>query len=197
MSRVAVFLCLWSVAVYGSCFDFSKPVKKLMRPAIALGKGKPTTDWGNIQGGFIWSAAREVVATPIEKVLKLCLDPMMTRNKENTELKVEKKTTTHFFEIHTIQIEVDVTFFFSLEWEEVWGYELLKGTRKKPQKVLISYAKTNGTSYLEKKCGHILLNKVSPTKTDVFLFEEIKASRWDEVKAIASHIGTMKNLKPN
>jgi len=193
--KTALFLFLASSVLLANCFNFEQPITKLVRKTIALKKNSVATKWAKLRGDIIWSAGRQVVKQPILKVLNRVREPMLTRNKENTEVKVKRIKSPHYFDLQKVSVEVDATFFLTIEWVEVWAYKILKGTPKKPLKVLVSYEKISGTTYIDHKCGQVQLTAVNPGSTDVYLYEEIDASHWDEEDAVKSHIGTIGNLK--
>lgn len=86
-------------------------------------------------------------------------------------------------------------FFITIEWDEDWAYSLVEGTEKDPATIIIYYQKIAGTSHLERLCGNIRLKKNSPTSTDLFLYEEFKASRWSGEDAVRNFLMVLKILR--
>lgn len=181
------------------CFDFTKPVTKLQRerlPQVTEGLAMAKGTLPNSK--IIWSAARDDVNKSAVEMLKIFLDPLVTKNREKTEIELTQIKSPHFIDLRKIAVDVRITFFMSLNWVEQWGYSLLKGTRDNPEQVLISYEKIDGTEYIEHKCGQVFLEKKGPETTDVYIYEETNAVRWDLEKAQDSQRGTFATIsKPS
>ena len=98
-----------------SCFDFNQPISKLRREPIALNKSGAVTKKGKVDEKIDWTAAREIVDIPIQKVLNHFLNPQVMRNKENTSVKKVPIESKHYYDLRKIEVTVDATFFMNIE----------------------------------------------------------------------------------
>jgi hypothetical protein len=203
--RIAIFLAIFAgvpglaaESAPSLCFDSSKPSIKLLRPPPPRfpDPGKEQESFGkDATTGFDWAAAAGRVSKPIGTVLEKLLDPMTTRDRETTTVEMEHQPVKGAIDKQHIKIKVKPFFFLTLEWEEDWLYSIKKGTPAKMESVVISYQKTSGTSHIEHFCGTILLQKLAPDTTGVFLTEEIKADRRSAEDVYRGLAGTLRTLR--
>lgn len=183
------------------CFDFGTPVTLPLRKPLELPAQDDVTASGELKGEILWGAARGIVHKPIATILKGLLDPKIIKGPDNDGVKVTELTRPGYLKFLTIENSVRPVFFLSLSWKEDWAYTLLSGSASEPKSFLISYQKTEGTSHIERFCGSILVQNVSGStagdtnSTDVFLVEELKASRRTTEDIVNGHLGTLKSLR--
>jgi hypothetical protein len=177
------------------CFDFAQPITKpMVEPIKISGKGEIVV-LKKLPSGALATSGRGIINKPIKTILTKFLDPMTTRSPEKTKLELKQIPSPHFFKLEKVSVSVKVIPLLTIDWEELWAYALVKGTLEKPSTVLITYEKIDGTAHLKYKCGNIMMTQVSPTSTDVYLYEEVDATRWDEEKAINHFKSTFATLK--
>ncbi len=185
------------------CFDFSRPILQA-RIAVPeqLTYDKSTQNKSNSHFGktkdrqdFAWVAA--MVDRPILPLLDELLNPLTIRNGKDTEVSIQDDPSPHFFRRFKETVILKPTFFLTLEWKEIWATSLLKGTPTAPESFLVSYEKLEGTSHVKHLCGNILLNKVAPNTTRVFLYQELDATRRDAKDILNDLNGTIKTVSMN
>ena len=189
------FLCQIASAE-PNCFDLTKPSVALIKPAptkfdsasdpAASGTDAKENDWGSISG---------VVNKPILDLYQKLLDPKTIRNGDTTKVEVENVETKDFLKKIIQKIVIKPVFFITIEWREEWGYGLKEGTPDKPQSIVISYQKLDGTSHVKHLCGNILLQALSPTTTGAYLYEEVQADRRSSTDVLNGITGTLRTLR--
>jgi hypothetical protein len=180
------------------CFDLSKPNLGLLKPPPGTFPeiGKEEQHYGSDEKtGYEWAFAAGRVNLPISKVLAKFLDPMTTRDRETTTVEMRRIPVPGAIEKQHIKVRVKPIFFLTLEWEEEWLFSIKKGKPTRMESVVISYQKTNGTSHIEHFCGSILIQKLTPEKSGVFLAEEIKADRRSAEDVHRGLMGTLRTLR--
>jgi len=120
---------------------------------------------------------------------------MTTRDREITEVEMSRIEVKGAIQKQHLKIKVKPIFFLTLEWEEDWLYTIKKGKPGKMESVVISYQKTTGTSHIEHFCGNILIQRINPGITGVFLTEEIKADRRSAEDVYRGLMGTLQILR--
>jgi hypothetical protein len=180
------------------CFDLSKVSLKLLKeePKLFSMPGKENSEFGTEEKtGYQWAKADGIVEKPISELLKRLQNPMTTRNPEITKLEVTEVPVLDAILKQKIKIKVRPVFFMTLEWEEEWLFSTKKGTPGNPESIVISYQKTSGTSHIQHFCGNILLQKIDPHTTGVYLTEEILASRRSARDVYQGLLGTLRILR--
>ncbi len=179
----------------GECFDFSKKVTEPLKEPIVLNETIDTSISGQTQSGVRWGSARGVVRKPIASAIERLLDPKTIKGPENRGVSIEKMQRPGYFAFRSVEMTVRPFLFISISWKEEWAYSLLRGTDAAPERILISYQKTEGTSHIERFCGSILVSKIDQNRTDLFFYEEIKAARRSPEDIIRGHIRTLESLR--
>ncbi len=188
-----------------ACFDFSKKVADPLRTAPAWksdrredvsGRGKVTRhEPGKPKSGYVWGQARGVVRKPIRELLNLLLDHNTTKSSKIREINFSKSSDENYFARHVITFEVTALIFFSAEWTEEWGYAITRGSGMAPERVVISYQKTAGTSHIEHLCGSIVLEMIDANTTDVYAYEEVNANQRNDEDTESGLVGTLLTLR--
>lgn len=184
------------------CFNFDQKIESTLIPVpTELPKdGKDDYDFGSkardvsetrYDFGYVYGRVNK----PVQKIYELLLNPRTIRPDESTGIKTKVVESPHFIHRNDLSIHVQPVFFITLDWNETWAYSLLKGTKAKPESILVSYQKTEGTSHIRHLCGNILIQKITPEQSSVFLFEEIDADRRDAKDMISGVRGTLATLR--
>lgn len=137
-----------------------------------------TYKWGN-GGGCIMRPLREVWAVSANQPVMKWND--VTRSSYTRGFDLPSPHVVLLFNVH---YEVDD--FITVKWDMSWSHSLQRGTSTKPEKILITYAKYNGTSYIEYWEGSIFISQVTPEVTSLFMQNQIDASRTSVEDAVAT-----------
>ena len=179
------------------CFDLKSPIKSPLRTPIPFHPGKDTFESGKLEKPKkgLWGSARGEVKFSIKKVYDLLLDHYIIKSPDRIKLRVYPQDRIGYQDFHLVMVTLP-TPIIDIKWEEEWGYVITQGTEDIPQSVVISYQKSSGTSYVPHLCGSIVLNSLSPTSTDVYLYEEINAlGKRSHEDTIKGHLGTLETLR--
>jgi hypothetical protein len=172
------------------CFDFSKEITKSLRVRVYPG----TSASGNGSGSRHWAATRDYVSQPLSVLLNDLLNHRSTKGGSISRMRILPMDDHKFWARQIAEYEVDPFPFVTLSWEENWGFSLLKGGSEAPESVLVSFEKTAGTSYIQHLCGNIWLEKANPTLTDVYIYEEVEATRRTIQDTLSGIQGTLRSL---
>jgi hypothetical protein len=180
---------------HAKCFDFSTKVTKPIYGPIAFVANQDANEKGKTSSGSTWAGVRGVVHSPIEKVLSLLLDHENTKSSRVREFEVEKQADPNYLEKHVVKFTIKPFPLITVEWKEQWGFALADGTVDKPSEIVVSYEKTEGTSHIEHLCGSFVLRKLGETSTDLYYYEEAKATNRSVDDTLNGLIGTFKTLR--
>jgi hypothetical protein len=202
IARISVLLlsipCFSGNSVASPCFDLNQPNVTLLKPSPTTFPeiGKESQSFGKDEKtGYDWAIASGRVNKPLSLILERLLDPMTTRDREITEVEMNRVEVKGALQKQHLKIKVKPIFFLTLEWEEDWLYTIKKGKPGKMESVVISYQKTSGTSHIEHFCGNILIQRIKSGVSGVFLTEEIKADRRSAEDVYRGLMGTLRTLR--
>lgn len=144
------------------CFDFrtkiTEPLKEFPRGDGDMVHGGMTAD------RIAWSFVRGDVQKPLEKMLELIVDHHAIKNPLLTEVIVEPLDKGPYL-AHQRVSKTAKALFVSVQWKEEWVFALAEGTPESPQKIVISYQKTEGSKHITNFCHNIVLRRTA-TGTD-------------------------------
>ena len=189
---VCLFLCS---PVFANCFDFNTKVIKPLREPLPLIDRHDNTALGKLKDDVTWGALRGVVKKPIGDLYKLLLDHNNTRSPRVDEMEVQYEQDPKYLAKHQVHFLIKPFPLIKIRWTEEWGFALANGTLKDPKEIVISYQKTEGTSHIEHLCGNIVLRKLTPSTTDVFEYEEAKATQRSPQDTLEGLKGTMRTMR--
>lgn len=66
-----------------------------------------------------------------------------------------------------------------VDWDMAWYHTIMQGSPSNPRQVVINYGKYNGTSYIKRWQGSVLLEFVTPTITSITIKDTLSASTQD------------------
>ena len=181
-----------------TCFDLSEAITEPLRPSIPLLEGSDNTAFATHPNGIAWAAARAVIRRPIEVVYLKLLDHRNVKNMRKTELDTQVFERPGLLEYHLVSVVVTLKVVLlkkTIAWSEEWGFSLAEGTRDKPDRIVASYQKVDGTKYLEHECGSYVLQRLGDDATDISLYEEVKAPRRSARDTMNMHLGILRNLR--
>lgn len=196
-SLAAAFLLLFHPAARASpCFDFEKKIVSPLHASIRPGSRRDASASGHAASGAVWGAARGTVNLPLSRIYAKLLDPYVIKDRSKVELRIYDQDRAGYQDFHVVMVELHATSFLTVNWEEEWGFAIAQGTSMDPVEAVISYQKTNGTAAIRRLCGSIVLTRLTPGSTDVYLYEEIDAlGRRTPEETAKSHLGTLKTLR--
>lgn|GEM_PF-3258267 len=157
--------------------------------------------WGKLAASqhedWVWAEVEGKVGAPISEVLGLLYDHETTKSYRIAEMKVRDLTSPHpdASVRHLVHYVVKPFLFVTVEWDVEYTYTILEGTRDNPVQALISYKKTRGTSHIAHLEGDILLTRVSSGKTEINLYEEVKATGRTDQDTARGLEGTLKTIR--
>jgi hypothetical protein len=186
-------LPLSSPGAQAGCFDFSAQITEPKHILV-------TTDQsGNLAENLFWAAVRGDVSQPIQVLLKDLEDHRSTRSSRIDKMEIKDLKDPNYLIKQEVHSEVDPFPFVKVEWTEIWGFAVTQGTPDHPERVVISYEKTEGTSHIEHLCGSYVLQKKGDGNTDVFIYEEAKAtgrSEKDTLQGLQGNLAAFRKLAP-
>lgn len=177
------------------CFKFDEKIVTPLKEEIPLPKEKTDGAKSGEREGKSWAQVRGLVQKPIEDVYKLLLDHNTTKSSRVEKLEVTKQDRPHFLQLHDVKFVIHPFKFLTVDWVERWAYSLAGGTPQKPTQIVTSYEKIEGTKYIEHLCGNIVLRKLGPKTTDVYIYEEAKARDQTAQDRLNGIVGTLKTLR--
>ncbi len=196
------FSLLASQTAYASepsslCFDFKNPVKQPMIKPIKSGGKKDSTAGEKFSDEHLgeWGAARGVVEKSVYEVYQAILDPFTIKDPDKAQVTLTQENRNGFNAFQIREIKISPFPLINIEWIEQWAFVITKGKDLDPREMVISYQKSEGTSHIKSLCGSIVLKQIGKQKTDVFLYEQMKAARRNFKDIIDGHLGTLRTLR--
>lgn len=195
---IALALVAAAPALAGEpCFDPAVRRSGPLQPSLALlGDGREQSDAGQ-RGELVWARRRGRVARPIEKLRAFLADPRHFKDEQVDEMTLRPLAPGPNLSRVTVHSLVRPFPLVTVEWTDEWTVTLLQGTEARPEKLLVSYQKVAGTSYIEHWCGDLVLTRVDENTTDVAQYEEAKITgrTHEEMKqGLAGFLDTLRAL---
>jgi len=190
---------LGCTSAFASCFDLSSgaaPIDEPLRPLTA--QAIPHDESGKLPDGPVWAAVHAEINQPMNKILKDLVAHQSTRSSRVNKMSITSVPDPRYFLRQNVQFKVDPFLFVSVKWTEMWAFFRSKATAHDPERVVVSYEKVKGTSHIEHLCGNYVLEKLGDNKTDVFVYEEAKAtgrSEQDTLKGLEGNLQSLRALK--
>lgn len=194
---------LFTTALFGNslskgCHDFSKKIVTPIREPIPLLPNKDNFESGVFDNGLDWGAGRGAVKKSIKTLYQTLLDHYFWKPKKKHELQTTVEPKEGYLQYHKILDKVSISLVFfstSVSWTEEWGYALADGTEDKPNQIVISYQKVSGTDYLKHLCGTVMLTAMDADTTDVYSYQQIKASHQSHEDVMNLNKSLLKELR--
>lgn len=183
------------------CFDFSKPITNVLRPARNTskieqsGKVSPSESPSKSKDEY-WATVQGPVSAPLKSIYAFLSDRNSTKSSRVDEMHVDIEQDPQFLLKQVVHNEVDPFPFITVKWSEEWAFSLLEGTPEDPKKILISYEKIEGTSHIKHLCGNILItSELDASKSHVFLYEEAEATGRSQDDTLKGLKGTLEAIR--
>jgi hypothetical protein len=165
-----------------SCFDFSKSITGVLRPARNNTKAEQS---GKVSpnGDEYWATVQGDVSIPIKVIYAYLADRDSTKSSRVDEMHVDIEQDPNFLLKQIVHNEVHPFPFVTVKWTDEWAFSLLEGTFGDPKKILISYEK-------------ILITADSgSSKSHVFLYEEAEATGRSQEDTAKGLKGTLDSIR--
>jgi hypothetical protein len=179
------------------CFDPDDRRSGPLQPSLALpGDASEPSDGGQ-RGGLVWARRRGRVERPIEKLRAFLEDPRHFKDDKVDEMTLRQLAPGPNLSHVAVHSLVRPFPLVTVEWTDEWTVSLLAGTEMRPEKLLVSYQKVAGTSYIAHWCGDLVLTRVDEDTTDVAQYEEAKITgrSHEEMKqGLAGFLETLRAL---
>jgi hypothetical protein len=199
-----LLISLWSHSTLADeakskrCFDFSKKLTQLpKKPSILQDAILPriSSKSGKLGPNLFWGAARGQVGRPIQELIQEISSHETLKSSKVSKMDVTALESPDFLIRQQVEYTVTPFLFVKVSWKEDWGFSLTQGTKEEPKQVEIFYEKTDGTSHIKHLCGTIVLDKIDPKTTDVFFYEEAKATNRSEEDTVKGLIGSIRTFR--
>lgn len=175
----------------GRCYNYDEGVLQPLAPPLALleedskgsGEKKPLQ----------WAALRGKVDGNFNRLADALKDPYTLKDRSRAEVKEVTLSHPKLTLLKKLETTIHPFLFVSITWAEEWAY--LLDSKQIPEKFLLTYQKTDGTSHITRLCGSVELRKISETQTDVSLYEEIVATGRTHSDVLKNLVGTIQTLR--
>jgi hypothetical protein len=124
-------------------------------------------DWGS-GGGCLHRSIREALAVSLNR-------PLMVWNEvdDSTFLQYAPPDHVNYF----FSVMYNVHKIITVSWNMDWYYSIKEGDLTNPQKILINYKKTKGTSHIAYWEGSIILDRVNDAISSMTMLNQITADQ--------------------
>jgi hypothetical protein len=183
---------------FANCFDFSTPITEPMRAPVSKDEsGKlPDSNPGDKPGEtWDWAGVHALVNQPLDAILQDLLAHRSTKSSRVNHMDIRALPDPRYLAKQEVSFEVDPFPLIKVKWKEIWGFMVTQGTRENPERVVISYEKTDGTSHISHLCGNYVLEKKDDASTDIFIYEEAKATGREEKDTLNGLKGNMESFR--
>jgi hypothetical protein len=180
------------------CFDFSKKPIPLPKKVTSLEDAtlpRVSSKSGRMSANMFWGAARGQVGRPIQELIQEIAAHETMKSARVTGMAVIPQETQDFLIRQQVEYTVIPFMFVKIKWTEDWAFNLTQGSKEDPKEVQIFYQKTEGTAHIKHLCGTIVLNRLDPKITDVFIYEEAQATSRSEQDTVKGLIGTIRTFR--
>lgn len=189
-------------SAHAACFDFTKPIDKVLKAPTALAPGKTDKAVSGIveasgtdNAGVSWAEVRGKSPVPVSRIVWEMKSQVVRKGGgKDSGMTITPLTDPNFMAREQIEFVIKPFPLISVKWVEDWTFNLVQGTRDKPEKVIVAYEKVTGSSHVEHLCGSMVLTR-DGDGTDVSIYEEIKATRRSESDNLNGIRATLRNLQ--
>ncbi|MEW6058433.1 MAG: hypothetical protein AB1540_17670 [Bdellovibrionota bacterium] len=180
------------------CFNFQEKIAKPLPWAEEVLNDRKNVEAHGKREHVVWASVRGTVEKPLKEVLELLFDPEIIKGEGVNETKIDSRIETPLFLRRQIVQNRAGPFIHRVRWKEDWVFSLISGKSDKPEQILVSYQKSEGTSFIKQLCGNIVLRKLEGNRTDVFQYEQVNAkghSSEDSLKSIKKVLERLRGKK--
>jgi hypothetical protein len=178
-----IFFLLVSAPAKGECFNWKEPALISALP-LAQGARAEWTEFdgfrqtlGTLENGTVWAGVQSDINVPFLRVRTILENPFTIKGHGFQKLEVTGLPSKTFDKHWRIDLEISPVFFLKLHWAELWGFRLSQVQAGKKKRLELVYEKTEGTAHIQRFCGNVVVDELTPKRTRVFLYEELRAPR--------------------
>jgi hypothetical protein len=182
----------------GPCFDVAAGFDRPLHEPIALGGSGDRSLHGERPDGTHWAATRAVVDLPAGALLGKLRDHRNVKDMSRTVLEARRLPDPDYLELCHVDVDVTVKALFvslHVRWTEEWAYRLLAGSPERPDLVVANYQKIAGTKHIVHQCGSYVIRRIDADRSDLFMYEEIRARRRSAEDTRNMHLGILRNIR--
>jgi len=180
------------------CFDVETGFDRPLHEPIALSGSGDTSLHGERADGTQWAATRAVLDLPARALLEKLRDHRNVKDMSRTVLAARRFEHPDYLELCHVDVDVTVKALFiklHLRWTEEWAYRLLAGSTERPELVVANYQKIAGTNHIRHQCGSYVIRRIDEDRSDLFMYEEIRARRRSSEDTRDMHRGILRNIR--
>jgi hypothetical protein len=188
-----------------NCFTFDEPIKKPARDPIEFEWKAPfpapipedVSESGklpHVPGGF-FCATRAIIHLSINQIYEKISNPRFLKDNPVMEVQFTEEKKPGFIRFLKLNITVRPFPFVTARWNEIWAFNITKGSEKEPEEILLTYQKTDGVEQLRHLCGSIWMRKLSDQYTDVARYEEVSSSYRNPQEVISGQLESFAALR--
>jgi len=180
------------------CFDASEGFSDPLFAPMAFHGAELRVEYGERPDGTAWAATRAIVDLPPEVVIAKVLDHRNIKDMKNTKLSSRSLDSSEYLDLRHVDVDVTVRaalLKLHVRWTEEWAYELVEGTPEAPRVMVANYQKIAGTHHIEHQCGSYVVRRLGPDRTDLFLYEEVRATRRSAEDTYKMHQRILTNIR--
>ena len=146
--------------------------------------GGDTTDGAN--GNYYYGEGGGCIGRPIRDAWGASMNQDLMVWTENgnsgtSVLSTPPAGVTRFFDVEYTHVEKGMG--LKVKWNMTWYHTILAGTAQRPERILINYRRYKGTKFIKYWEGSIILTRVTDTITSIWIRNQIRATRVNEVNA--------------
>jgi len=180
------------------CFDVAEGFSHPLFEPMAFHGAELRVEYGERPDGTAWAATRAIVHLPPEVVVAKILDHRNIKDMKTTKLSSRSLESAEYLDLR--HVEVDVTVKAALlklhvRWTEEWAYELVEGSPEVPRVMVANYQKIAGTHHIQHQCGSYVVRRLGPDRTDLFMYEEVRATRRSAEDTSRMHQRILTNIR--
>jgi hypothetical protein len=180
------------------CFDVEAGFDRPLHEPIAYLGSEDTSLHGDRPDGTHWAATRAVLDLPARVLLEKLRDHRNVKDMSRTVLTARRFEHPDYLELCHVDVDVTVKALFvklHLRWTEEWAYRLLAGSPERPELVVANYQKIAGTNHIRHQCGSYVIRRIDDDRSDLFMYEEIRARRRSSEDTRDMHRGILRNIR--
>ncbi len=176
----------------GDCFDFARKIEEgpANQKMVRFPEDSRTAS-GELPSGVVWAAVKERTSRTLNSILDELGSHETNKSHRISEMEVSELGDPNFMRHQKVHFVVSPFPLINISWTEDWAFTLLAGKPDRPERVLIAYEKTDGTSHIHHLCGAYDLRTLPSGETSIFLYEESQAtsrSREDTLNGLTATV---------
>lgn len=189
---VGFFLMSSQALAGGDCFDFARKIEEgPTNQKLVRFVDDSRTASGEFPSGIVWAAVKEHTPRTLTSIIDELASHESNKSRRISEMEVSELGDPNFMRHQKVHFVVSPFPLINISWTEDWAFTLLAGKPDRPERVLVAYEKTEGTSYIHHLCGAYDLRALPTGETSILLYEEAQAtsrSREDTLNGLTATV---------